>query len=194
MKFIFFGILLMLLPGFSFETKNNFTESNTDSILWNLKTKLTWDDFQGTPDEKSSYKALTYSTVIANHIKVSDEIIEYDISCLFEKKLSWSKNKKSSELLKHEQLHFDIAELATRRMRQKFLAFENFELKNINNMVREIFKEEENERKTLNREYDTETKHGLIKDKQKEWEVKIAKELKELNKYSNTRVVITRMK
>ena len=40
--------------------------------------------------------------------------------------------------------------------------------------------------------YDNETEHGSVSSKQKEWELKIAKELKALDAYASTRVIIKR--
>ena len=47
-------------------------------------------------------------------------------------------------------------------------------------------------RDSINAVYDLETDHGLIVTKQKEWERKIVKELKELEAYSSPNVVIKR--
>lgn len=164
----------------------------TDRIIWNPSVKLKWEDFQGKVIENSKYKALTYSTVEVKPIKLNKDTIAYEMTCWFEKKMSWSKNKNSDNLLRHEQLHFDITELVTRKMRKKFLLLKPSDWKNARELVKKYFYEEEKERELINKKYDLETDHGTISSKQKEWEIKIAKELKELETYSSPNVIIVR--
>lgn len=194
----FFSLLILLSFRNDIELKNRIINrsqilEDENIILWQANVKLTWDDFQCTPDSTSKYKALTSTEIKTEVMSYTKEELVYDISCRFEKKKSWTKLNKAS-LLNHEQLHFDIAELATRKMREKFSMHKSLDLNSINSMINKIFGEAVKERRALNKFYDSETNHGIIEDKQKEWEAKIAKELKALEKYANTRVVIKRVK
>ncbi len=186
-----YKIVLILLSGISLSFIYNIQEQS--NILWSPKVKLTWDDFQGEVDSLNEYKAITSTLIKTDVIVYNDNELEYDISCLFEKNKSWVK-KKTNSLLKHEQLHFDIAELATRKMRKRFLQHKSLNRDSINLMINKIFQEATLERRKINKDYDKETNHSLIVEKQKEWELKIAKELKALEKYSSTKVVIKREK
>jgi hypothetical protein len=168
--------------------------TNDTIILWNPLVKLKWKDFQGEVDKNSEYKAMTYVTVEINPIKLTNDTIICDITCWFEKKMSWSKDKQSVALLKHEQLHFDIAELSIRKLRKKFLAYKYLFKDSINPMIDGYVNEAILEKRKLNFLYDSETNHSIIADKQKEWELKIAAELKSLDKYSSSRVMIKKAK
>ncbi|WP_294675724.1 DUF922 domain-containing protein [uncultured Fluviicola sp.] len=193
MKVLFFtGLLILIgLSSFSFQIEN--VAIIEDYIVWNQKRKLTWDDFQGKPDEKSTHKAVT-STIIRSMVNIySDSIVDYDFVCLFEKKDSWKKVQ-SVNLLNHEQLHFDIGELTTRKLRKEFLEYKFTSLDSINPMINRIFNRATIRLENLGNDYDKETNHGTIVEKQKIWQIKIAKELKELDRYAKTRVVIKRIK
>ncbi len=172
---------------------NRLTPGVQDStILWNKQRKLTWDDFRGVADSLSSYKAMTYVQIGL----VSEEKKGYiivDVPTYFFKNLSWKKEK-TSILLTHEQLHFDIAELIARKIRKEFLNYKPINYKNTYIDLQEIYRVNYRVKlDSLNKSYDSETKHGVIKDKQKEWELKIARELKALEKYAGMRVVIKRL-
>ena len=76
-----------------------------------------------------------------------------------------------SLILKHEQLHFDIAEVFARKLREKIKNHnkEFFDLESYNKEIDLIY-----QRYFLYQErYDRETKHSLNIDKQNEWEEKI---------------------
>src|SRR4051794_36615867 len=92
------------------------SEDPKNEIKWSSGVKLKWDDFQGKPDSGSSYKAMTTTAIRTVPNEFNDEVVDYDFVCAFNKKDSWKKIE-TDALLKHEQLHFDIAELATRNLR-----------------------------------------------------------------------------
>lgn len=166
-------------------------EEKNDTIHWSSTRKLTWDDFKGEIDNNSEYKAITTTNLKTKSNVFTNYLVDYELYCVFEKNKSWTKSKTIS-LLKHEQIHFDISELVMRKMRKKFLAHNFSSLDNVNVMIERIFQEAVIERRSINSMYDEETEHGTIADKQKEWEIKIAKELKVLEEYSSPRVVIRR--
>lgn len=171
----------------------DFIAIDTTPIIWSKTRKLIWKDFQGKPDSLSEFKAITSSRIESKSIVFKDEIIEYDFVCFFVKSKSWTKSN-TNTLLKHEQLHFDIAELATRKLRKKFLEYKYVSKESIKQIVNQYFDEAVLDRRKTNSLYDKETNHGTIETKQKEWETKIANELKKFDAFSNTRVVIKRVK
>ena len=113
----------------------------------------------------------------------------YDISKInvipyFFKRKSWSCSN-SSETLEHEQLHFDIMELFSRKIRH------DFEIKKSNKQSKiesyfESYKNRFKECSVYQQLYDKETIHGTISLKQLEWEDRITRELKELDAYKYT--------
>jgi len=175
---------------FSFSENQTVQTTGKSWIMWKSETKLKWSDFQGRVDSLSTYNALTSTLIQMTEVTLKDDFVEYDFNCFFVKENSWTKDRKSITLLKHEQLHFDIAELATRRMRQKFATYNPINIHSTLNMLDTIFNAAELERRRINFEYDSETNHGLIVEKQNAWEQKIASELKKLDKYSLVKVRI----
>lgn len=163
-----------------------------DRIIWSSSIKLKWEDFRGVSDPLSKYKAMTFSKIHLKHELLNDRII-LDISCSFNCSLSWSKNKKSDSLLAHEQLHFDITELAARKIRKECSQHTSDDLSLSSKFIQTTYNYyNAYYRDSVNAGYDLETDHGIIISKQKEWEKRISEELKTLESYSSTKVVIKR--
>ena len=85
------------------------------------------------------------------------------------------------ELLKHEQLHFDIAELFARKIRRKFKEIQN------NREARfSIYWESYNviwkECRELQKRFDSETNHGRDLNANYIWSIKLKDELSQLEK------------
>lgn len=169
------------------------SEDPKNEIKWSSGVKLKWDDFKGKPDSGSSYKAMTTTTIRTIPNEFNDEVVDYDFVCLFDKKDSWKKIE-TDALLKHEQLHFDIAELATRNLRKEFSEHRFVSLKGVNAHLKKVFANAVAMRKKMGQEYDADTKHGTVEEEQRKWEVKIAGELKQLDAYANSQVVIRKIK
>lgn len=165
-------------------------------ILWQADRKLTWDDFKGTPDKRSRFQAMT-SVFVAYKNEYTDREYKITIQCLFDKDRSWSKSKgeDSEELLKHEQLHFDIAELIARKMRKEIAALPAAEWKKTAHAIEGIYKKYYGtDFNNMSTKYDEETNHGIIKNKQAVWSQKIATELKKLDKHAATEVILKMVK
>jgi hypothetical protein len=84
------------------------------------------------------------------------------------------------QLLDHEQLHFDLAELAARKIRKRFEDFKDScldpgESEPIQGMVAEVDRELQEEQHN----YDRETNHGVNVRMQDQWRRKILAQLKE---------------
>lgn len=173
--------------------KFSTTESVTaDRILWSSSTKLKWEDFRGVPDPLSKYRAMTFSKIDLKHELFNDRIV-LEMSSSFNCLLSWSKNMKSNNLLEHEQLHFDITELAARKIRKECSQHISYNLSVSSNFIQVTYDYYDGHyRDSINAKYDMETGHGIITSKQKEWEINIAKELKELEAYTSPNVTIVR--
>ena len=145
--------------------------STDNQFSWSKERKLTWDDFKGKPDKLMQAAALTYTDISVNGSLI-DGKITMEVKNFFDSKLSWSKNKNSASLLAHEQLHFDITELYTRKIRKELNAIaseKTIKDGTINKMSSKLLKEW----KEFQLKYDNETNHGTIAEKQKEWEQRI---------------------
>jgi hypothetical protein len=88
---------------------------------------------------------------------------------------------RDSSYLIHEQGHFDICEIMTRRARQ-FLAKIKYDKIN-EKAVYEAAHDYNGRLKEMHKKYDSETDNGLLQSKQKEWNEKIKKMLFALRAY-----------
>ena len=148
-------IILFIVSSFSFETKNSLEYSSkkvvNELIQWENNQKLTWKDFKGKPNKRSPYKAMTFASVSSNLISFSKNELKIEILCHFIKNKSL-KTIETDELLRHEQLHFDIAELAARKMRERVskLNLKNLSSKNIEQKLNSIFNSSVEEQMEMN--------------------------------------------
>lgn len=157
-----------------------FPQIQSEKIKWQENRKLSWADFQGTRDESSSFAATTHTGL---HFKYSFSMennqveMDYTVESFFNSKKSWYKAEKVSQhILNHEQTHFDITELHARKFRKKLDAT-RFS-KEIKKEMEQIYLHIEEQRKTMQKKFDTETDHSRNINKQLFWENYIAKELR----------------
>ncbi|MES2279165.1 MAG: DUF922 domain-containing protein [Bacteroidota bacterium] len=162
-------VFTILLLGF---TLTAFAQVKCDSIIWKADRKLTWGDFQGEPVLSGMVAAKTHydfvRTWAAHGFTLKTKMV-----CSFNPCKSWSRNKKSDNLLAHEQGHFDIAEYF-RRLYNKRVAEATYSKSTIVSVMKSIYQNINTECETMQENYDTQTTHGLTKDKQVEWLQKIA--------------------
>lgn len=155
---------------------------NTEKLTWSDARRLTWDDFKGAPEAGNPHHALTAAN-LAVDAKCSNNSFSYEVKCVFLPEESWSKNKKSASLLKHEQLHFDLTEVHARQLRKKLktLGTSCSNMKeNLNTTVNTAFKEWKAEQDL----FDESCSHGLNKAEEAAWAENINQRLNELQAYS----------
>lgn len=136
-------------------------------VDWHNNRELTWDDFQGEVAEDSPYAAMTYWYIYyrweGNKVRAE--------SC-FQTSKSWIRDEKQSDyLLKHEQLHFDIAQLHIRLFQKKLMSATN------SAQVKKRFDETLRAAKQMQAQYDEETQHSRNKIEQRRWNQWIAEQL-----------------
>lgn len=157
-----------------------------ETITWNIDQQLKWEDYMGKLDPevfanaKTSYKIefVPENVLVDEHDRMPN-YKKVTVVARFYKKYSWSVSR-DTELLKHEQLHFDIAELFARKIRKRFS-----ELKAKAESRFSIYYSEYKvlwaECRAYQRRYDQETNHGVNIQKNKEWVKLVQKELLSLN-------------
>jgi hypothetical protein len=154
-------------------------------ITWSAERPLTWADFQGKPLPADQLAALTAANIDVQ-VGCKDYVFSSEVKAVFIPQESWArdKNKATPELLRHEQLHFDITELHARMLRQKISILKldcehlNPAFKNLSNAAFSAWKREE-----FN--YDRETNHGLSTTKQAFWETQVKQRLTLLNQFAS---------
>ena len=150
---------------------------------WQPFNPLKWEDFKGSRPDQYHGDAGSMVKIKAVPYFVKKRI-KYDVYTLFNKTKSWALAQ-SPQLLAHEQLHFDIAELYARKIRKRILQLsrepgKKSDLKIYNNEIRKLLKES-NE---FDRLYDIETLHGSLPKKQKEWQNKVKNSLSALKDFA----------
>ena len=178
MKYSFL-YLIMVIICFSFTQDDNL-------IMWQESNKIAWTDFKATSNNSSPYKAFTESE-IKTEIAAKNNEAHISIKTFFDKNKSWVKSK-TDELLAHEQLHFDITELWSRKFRQK-VSGKTFSYKTFQKEVSAIQNDIYKGSKDMQTAYDKETQHSIVVESQKKWEKKIAEDLQKLSAYNATEVI-----
>jgi len=169
----------------------------TDVITWSKEYFLNWSDFKAEAnssafEDSSSY--IKYHQTWTVHSEISDDqmyfqIKDIQLSTQFLRHLSWVREKQSSsELLKHEQGHFDLAEflrpiftekIQNELINKKFPTFgkndeqrKQFARKDSSLMIAKELEKCSNDLSHKRKEYDEETEFGQNVKKQKEHDEK----------------------
>ncbi|MFC4219162.1 DUF922 domain-containing protein [Flagellimonas marina] len=157
-----------------------FGQEIEEGVLWDPNLRLTWADFKGKVPPAAVPAATTASgisyTYSANLMHHEVEL-DYEVNAYFYPNESWYKPQVCDEnTLSHEQLHFDIAELFARKMRERLdqTSFSD----NVKAEIRKIYQEILQELQDYQEQYDWETNFSRNRKKQMEWNQKIAQELR----------------
>ena len=157
-----------------------FAQEIEEGILWDENKRLGWADFRGKVPPAAVPAATTASgisyTYTANllHHEVK---LDFEVNAYFYPNESWYKRSVCNEIiLAHEQLHFDIAELFARKMRNRLrrTSFSD----DVKAEVRRIYQDILQELKDFQDQYDWETNFSRNLEKQMEWNKKIEEALK----------------
>lgn len=129
---------------------------------------LSWDDFQGIPQPFSSYEAAIASAVYLQYDSTRERFHAYagqhNVG-------SWAKRSRSCQeyTLNHEQYHFNITELHARKLNE-YIAENPDGSEYLYNLRRGSINLD---LRRMQSQYDNETNHSLIYDRQRRWEYKI---------------------
>lgn len=163
--------------------ENKKAKPDNDTIYYDFNRNLTWQDFKGTPDNNHLEGAVTASGFAFEAQTSFDGINMYfniGVYTFFTKNDSWKKPQVNSDYqLLHEQHHFDITRLGSQKLVEE-LAKAHFTKQNYNKLLTSIFDKAYQEMESIQSQYDKETNHSIDKDKQLEWNGKIAAEIQKL--------------
>ncbi|MES1214826.1 MAG: DUF922 domain-containing protein [Bacteroidota bacterium] len=157
-------------------------QQGDDFIKWSADRKLKWQDYLAEPDSRSDAAAST-STQIGFEYHIRDNNLTYAITCRFSKAKSWGRYK-NDYILSHEQGHFDIAEIFTRKFAKAMKEY-TFNKETYKNDLRNIYSAAMKDKERFQQQYDSETDYSRIKEKQVEWLKKIEKMLDEYKAFSD---------
>jgi hypothetical protein len=151
--------------------------ANSNIIVYQPGQMLSWDDFKGAPVEGHEAAAMTNAGLaikLAFHRDGNTSQLVLAVSCNFSRKDSWvKKGNKNSYILNHEQKHFDIAYIHTLMFMQA-LKNASFTTSNYVAEIQKIYRESVTAMATMQNQYDTETSHSRITEKQAGWDEKIS--------------------
>ncbi|HLS30538.1 MAG TPA: DUF922 domain-containing protein [Flavobacteriaceae bacterium] len=169
--------LLLLVSVISFS-------QDKEEIPWGRP--LSWEDFKGEPKTHTHHKATSNMGIKMKYSwkwKNNQLKLKYEVNTVFNPNYSWVKSgKESRELLKHEQIHFDITEIMARKLR-KFFSENKFKLNAVRSKIDEVTRILQQENREMQETYDQETNHGNRPKKQAEWRQHIQNELEKLHQY-----------
>jgi len=170
--FVFIAALSIIL--------SSATDKN--KILWTPDFLLQWKDFTGRVKKTGTSIALTAGSIEYSFMDNKPGVFAY-----FVKNKSWYIRKTASDyLLRHEQYHFNIAELYARKIRKQII---ESNLAKDAKKLDKAFKKNFREFSAFQRKYDEETNHSIIEEEQERWENEIDRQLAELDDFADPFVV-----
>jgi hypothetical protein len=141
-------------------------------LTWEKNVPLTWEDFKGLPVPGNPYGAAAHTGISYGYTysRTGNQVeLIFEVSSNFNKNSSWSKKEKqSSALLNHEQVHFDITELHARMLRKAF-ASTSFSA-DYKAEIKHLFSTHIQAMQQMQERYDEESDHSMNLPKQAEWE------------------------
>lgn len=186
MKFLL--TILISLVGYRSVGQIKCKHVEIDSVCWAEGLKLNWNDFRGVPDSTvGTYmgvkaQASTHAEIIAQGYWDSN-LPNFKVANRFIRSHSWVTDTTREIGLVHERLHFDIAELYARKMRQGIHELRKKKISDVN-VYTDLINTYLGELKERNRKYDLETGHSVVDLKQQEWNLEIKRELDLLKQYA----------
>ena len=153
-----------------------------DTIYYAVDRPLTWADFRVRP-MANGFEAEVFASIgYTEHTEVVKGIVNVNIALKVDipKSDCWVRGSgRDAYTLNHEQRHFDIEKLVGEHFKQKILAL-HLPVDNYDGPINMEYLETLREATRLQKQYDTETRHGMDQQAQARWNEKIDKELREL--------------
>ncbi len=166
---------------FSFNAKgaeNMPDEQGGARFSWNEHNKLSWSDFKGMPGnqgkESAAATCCSIGFRVGNNAVGHPEIVVYNT---FYINKSWVKDDaKIESILMHEQGHFDLCELYTRKLKS-LVASIDLSSYNVKQELMKVYAALSDEYEARQQAYEQETAHGTNLPEQQKWQEMITAEL-----------------
>lgn len=157
-------------------------------LIWHTERPLKWADFWATPPYKtatlrSHFAAVTVTVLVLDPYHVDPETgwVKHRVYAAMDRTQSYYDTTRASPaILRHEQLHFDIAEWYARKLNQVLEAKGYIPREMGNEIFRKYFAEYQQIQDTCEQE----TQYGQYTLQQMTWEKEVAKKLATLYHYS----------
>jgi hypothetical protein len=157
--------------------------SEPPSIEWSKERNLRWQDFMMRPpawssDDSHSWVALDISWTCGAEFV-------FKVTTTFDPSRSWVRpGSQEDALLRHEQTHFDLTELAARQLRKHLAGLNN--PCSTSTTMREIDRVIANQRQAWEQEqkrYDRDTRHGSDQTRQEFWGLRTQRQLDQFKQF-----------
>lgn len=162
--------------------------AQSSGFAWPQHSRLTWDDFKGNPPKSASYPSAVSDTGFKYQLVCRNGLLDIDAAAFFSPGGSWVKpDGKTPELLRHEQGHFDMAELYALRLRKAIVDAKIgcADTASANAAGEKMVSEFQEEWQDAERDYEQDTKFGTDLNKQDAASSKIAADLKAMSAEKN---------
>lgn len=170
-------IWVALVQLFSF-----FSNPTADPVNWRERRQLNWTDFKAAPIETAPNAALTSTSILIGY-RYNDHSLDFELNCVFYPHRSWTKVN-TKHILNHEQGHFDICQLYTRKLYKELKAY-NFKSATAEADIKKVYQRISQEQAAFQQLYDKETNYSRNVEGQTIWIKKIEDELDRLKEYAN---------
>lgn len=177
--------LLFLMPVLIFFF-SSFLLYNNDIIIWEQGRALTWNDFKGKPAKRFAAASTSYDIIKTINL-LNKEAAIIKVQAVFFCNKSWKKKSWISDfILTHEQRHFDIVELFSRKYRKLLIENKDISIDNIEIISDSLYSIIDIEMDNYHNKYDDETEGSMNSNQQIIWNSNILLEIKKLNKFKDT--------
>lgn len=153
-------------------------------IRWSASRPLKVSDFKGRPRPAQTHAALTSANINTGAICRGD-VFMGTAQASFDPTASWVRDPAAMTpaLLRHEQLHFDIAEVYARRLRQQLAAL-RLSCSRLGDRFDHVSQAAYAAWQKAEDDYDLDTRHGLEHARQAQWEAQVRQQLLDLAEYA----------
>ena len=177
--------ILIFIIFFSFNLS-----AQDNNIVWDKDNQLSWEKFKGSVPKGTEMVAKTSSEIKMHYHNVGNDSLFISVKAKYYSLDSWAKKSMvNGYLLNHEQRHFDITELFARKLRKELLNG-HFLVSKITYELEIIRKEIIKQAYDEQARYDKETDHSTKREVQDKWNKYIDEQLKALESYKNTEIMI----
>ena len=146
-----------------------------ERLAWNANLKIDWSQFTGMPSTTSLYAATT-STGLSQSYELDVHGFlnkaATTVTAHFYPEFSWYRPADTTAtLLNHERAHFDITEIHAIKLRKRISEY--VFTSNSKDEINQLYNEVEEERKQLQLQFDSETKHSRNNAQEEKWHMAI---------------------
>jgi hypothetical protein len=169
---------------FLFVLCTSFSPSG-DEIRWSTERRLNYRDFAGALPASTPWAATTNSSIHFSYEERNRTLQSVTVYSAFDPSRSWMKTK-TPDVLRHEQLHFDITEFFARKFYSSAAAL--LGQSGASAKLKSLFQQLNQECMEMQEAYDNESEHGVNVGRQQEWEKKVMQWLRSTPAYPAAQV------